>query len=111
VTLTPSATSGAIAITASADVFAAGHVGIRLRLDGKEVIVTAVSSPTQAQATTREALASAAATREWEEQRSRWCAAGRPRRPSTGSHGDRRLARPAEPLWLTKSATFQLRSR
>jgi hypothetical protein len=43
VTLTPSATTGAIALAASDDVFAAGHVGARLRLQGIEVEITAVN--------------------------------------------------------------------
>ncbi len=68
VTLTPSATSGAVALTASAAVFAAGHVGTRLRLQEKEVEITAFTSAAQVQATTKETLVSTAATKEWEEQ-------------------------------------------
>src|SRR5690606_3443297 len=46
VTVTPSATTGSITLTASANVFEAGHDGTRMRVGGKEVLVTAVNSPT-----------------------------------------------------------------
>ncbi|MDO8608503.1 MAG: hypothetical protein Q7R40_18380 [Phaeospirillum sp.] len=68
VTLTPSATTGAITLTASADTFLAAHVGLRLRLGGKQVLVTAVASATQADATVKETLAATTATKDWEEQ-------------------------------------------
>ncbi|TAN78308.1 MAG: hypothetical protein EPN20_01010 [Magnetospirillum sp.] len=68
VTLTPGGTTGTITLTASAGVFLAGHVGLRLRLSGKQVLVTAVTSATQATAEVRQTLASTAATRDWEEQ-------------------------------------------
>ncbi len=68
VTLTPNATSGTITLTASAAVFQAGHVGLRLRLGGKQVLVTAVTSPTQATADVKQTLTSTATTKDWEEQ-------------------------------------------
>jgi len=46
VTLSPSALQGAITITASADVFEAGHKGTRLRLRGIDVDITDFESPT-----------------------------------------------------------------
>lgn len=68
VTLTPSATTGAVTLAASADVFAAGHVGARFRLQNKEVEISAVASATSASATVKETLAGTAATADWEEQ-------------------------------------------
>ncbi|MBK1658055.1 hypothetical protein [Paracraurococcus ruber] len=67
VTLTPSATVGTVTLTASAAVFQAGHAGVRFRIGGKRVLVTAVASATQATATVEEALAGTAATTDWEE--------------------------------------------
>lgn len=58
VTLTPSATSGTITITASADAFEENHVGTRLRIETKEVEITAFTSATQVQASTKETLGS-----------------------------------------------------
>jgi hypothetical protein len=68
-TLAPSATSGAIALAASADVFAAGHVGQRLRVQQKEMTVTAVAGPRSASATlvAGQTLPNTDATRDWEE--------------------------------------------
>jgi hypothetical protein len=68
VTLTPSATSGDITLTASAATFVAGHVGLRFRLQGKEVEITSVTSPTQAGATTRQSLINTSTSKDWEEQ-------------------------------------------
>lgn len=105
VTLTPSASSGAITLTASAAVFEGGYAGSRLRLQGKEVEVTAVTSPTQAQATVKETLASTAATREWEEQA---FSAVRGWPTSAAFHQDRMVIGGSRDLpnrlWLSKSA-------
>ena len=68
VTITPSATSGSITVTTSADVFDAGHVGTRFRVSDKEIEITAVASATSATATVKETLAGTAATKDWEEQ-------------------------------------------
>lgn len=47
VTLTPSGQSGTITLTSSADYFLpSGHVGLRLRLQGREVLITGYTSPT-----------------------------------------------------------------
>lgn len=67
VTLASSGTSGVVTLTASAAVFVAGHVGLRFRIAGKEVLITAVASATQATAQTRQTLAGTAATKDWEE--------------------------------------------
>lgn len=50
ITLLPSATSGAITLTASAALFQAGHVGTRFRIFGREMQVTAFTSATQVNA-------------------------------------------------------------
>ena len=68
VTLTPSGTSGSITLTASANVFQSAHVGTRMRLGGKQVLITAVASATQATASVKQSLASGATTKDWEEQ-------------------------------------------
>lgn len=70
VTLTPSASSGTITLSASAGVFVAAHVGTRVRLAKKEVQITAVSSSTQATALVKEVsgLVDTTATKDWEEQ-------------------------------------------
>ena len=68
VTLTPSATSGSITLTASQDLFTVDHVGTRFRIKQKEVEITAIASATQASATTKESLTDTSATRDWEEQ-------------------------------------------
>lgn len=70
VTMQASATSGAVTLTASADVFVADHVGTRLRLAMREVEITAVTSPTSASATVKDkrGLVNTTATKDWEEQ-------------------------------------------
>lgn len=68
VTLTPSATTGSITLTASASVFVASHAGTRLRVGGKEVQVTTFASATVVQANVIETLAGTTATKDWEEQ-------------------------------------------
>jgi hypothetical protein len=44
VTLTPSAAAGGITLAASAAVFVAAHAGVRFRIGGRRVLVTAVAS-------------------------------------------------------------------
>ncbi len=68
VTLTPSSTSGSITVTASASVFVVGHNGTRLRIGGKEVLITAFGSGTSVTATVIQTLAATSATLDWEEQ-------------------------------------------
>ncbi len=62
VTLAASAAAGTVTLDASAPVFVAGHAGVRLRLGGKRVLVTAVASATSATATVEEELAVAPGT-------------------------------------------------
>lgn len=68
VTLTPSGTTGSITLTASTDIFEAGHEGTRLRVAGKEVEITDFDSPTVVTVTTIEDLPSTDATIDWFEQ-------------------------------------------
>lgn len=68
VTLTPSATTGTITLTASSSVFVAGHAGTRLRVGGKEVDITTVNSPTVVTATVIQTLSATTATIDWAEQ-------------------------------------------
>lgn len=67
-TLTPSATTGSITLTASSDVFSADHEGIRLRIDGKEVEITDFDSSTVVTATVIEDLPATDPTIDWFEQ-------------------------------------------
>lgn len=56
VTMQPSGLTGSITLTASADVFQSGHVGVRFRYVGREVEITAVASGVSATATVIESL-------------------------------------------------------
>ena len=67
VTLTPSALNGTITISASAPAFAVEHIGVRLRISGKRVLVSAVNSPSTIIATVEQALTATAATKDWDE--------------------------------------------
>ncbi len=68
VTLTPSGTSGSIALTASAAVFESGHENTRLKVGGKEVLITDYDSPTVVTASVIETLSGTGATIDWAEQ-------------------------------------------
>lgn len=68
VTLTPSATTGTITLTASSDVFTAGHENTRLRVGGKEVEITDFDSATVVTADVIEDLDGTDATIDWQEQ-------------------------------------------
>ncbi|MCB9982438.1 MAG: hypothetical protein H6861_02015 [Rhodospirillales bacterium] len=68
VTLTPSGTTGSITLTASANVFEAGHEGTRLRIAGSEVEITDYDSPTVVTVTTIEDLPNTDPTIDWFEQ-------------------------------------------
>ena len=67
VALTPSATTGAITLSASADVFDASHAGQNWRVAGKQVQITAVTSSTTADATVLEDLPGIEPTPDFEE--------------------------------------------
>ncbi|MGH1378103.1 MAG: hypothetical protein ACRBB3_04710 [Alphaproteobacteria bacterium] len=67
-TLTPSGTTGTITLSASDDVFVAGHEGTRLRIGGKDVEITDYDSPTVVTATVIDELLSTDPTIDWFEQ-------------------------------------------
>lgn len=107
VTVTPSATSGTITVTASAPVFDPLHDGTRMRIKGKQLLITGVASPTQVNATVKETLDDTTATTEWEEQ------AFSPRRGwpvSAAFHQDRLVIGGSRDLpnrlWMSKSADY-----
>lgn len=54
-------------LTASAPVFVPGHAGVRFRIGGKRVLVTAVADALTASATVEEHLAGSGATVDWDE--------------------------------------------
>ncbi|MDA0304933.1 MAG: hypothetical protein O3B76_01415 [Proteobacteria bacterium] len=105
VTLTASAATGSITLTASADVFVAAHVGARFRFENKEVEITAFTSATVVSASVKESLAATAATKDWEEQ-SFSVVRGWP--ASLNFHQDRMVIGGSRDLpnqlWLSKSA-------
>ena len=68
VTLTPSAISGEITLTASADIFTPGHEGTRLRFRGVEATITDFDSPTVVSASVAVDLPDLDPSVEWAEQ-------------------------------------------
>lgn len=68
VALTASATTGAITLVASAPVFDPSQDGARLRIGGKQALITGVASATQVNATVKQTLTGTAATTDWEEE-------------------------------------------
>lgn len=67
-TLTPSATSGTITLTASEDIFTADHENTILRIGEVEALITDFDSATVVTATLSSSLSSADATIDWSEQ-------------------------------------------
>lgn len=68
VTVAPSATTGTITLTASSGVFEAGHENTRLRINGKEVLITDFDSATVVTADVIETLTNTDPTIDWLEQ-------------------------------------------
>ncbi|MCB2101049.1 MAG: hypothetical protein KDE22_09285 [Rhodobacterales bacterium] len=105
VTLQPSATTGTVTLTASADHFTADHVGGRMRLQDKEVEITAVTNATTATALVKETLVDTTASADWEEQA---LSAVRGWPTSVCFHQDRLVIGGSRDLpnrlWLSKSA-------
>jgi len=105
--LAASATTGTVTLTANDSVFEAGHVGVRFRLKGVEVAISAVSSGVEATGVAQETLFGTGSTREWDE------AAFSPVRgwPATVAfHQDRLVFGGARSLpdriWMSKSADW-----
>jgi hypothetical protein len=65
--LQPSGTSGTITLTAGGNLFSAGHVGARFKLNGRRVRVTAVAAGTTATAVVEDTLTDTNATTSYEE--------------------------------------------
>lgn len=63
-----SGTTGNVTLTASSTFFQAGHVGTKMKINGKQVTITAVTSGTAAAATVIETLTGTAVTTVWQEQ-------------------------------------------
>ncbi len=68
VTLTPSATSGMITLTASAPVFDPAQLGVQLRLPNQDVTITEVTSATSVKVTLALSLPNTTAITDWSEQ-------------------------------------------
>jgi hypothetical protein len=68
VNMQASGVTGTVTLTASAPVFVPEHFGVRMRIDGREVQITQVVSPTQAKASTLQTLIGTAPTADWSEQ-------------------------------------------
>jgi hypothetical protein len=67
-TISASATSGSVTLTASNAIFQSGHVNTLFRINGKRVRVTAVTSGTAATATVLETLTATGPQSVWDEQ-------------------------------------------
>jgi hypothetical protein len=104
-TLRASATTGSVQITASAPVFSPDHVGVRLRIDNKEVQISSVTSAVLAQANVKEPPLATSATADWTEQA---FSAARGWPVSVCFHQDRLVIGGSRDLpnrlWLSKSA-------
>lgn len=68
VALTPSGTTGAIVVSASAPAFDPAQEGTRLRIGRKQLRIAGVISPTQVDAVVVQTLDGATATADWEEE-------------------------------------------
>jgi len=68
VSLTPAATTGTTTLTASANVFSEDHEGTRLRVGGKEVVITDFNSATVVTVDVIETLLTTTPTIDWQEQ-------------------------------------------
>ncbi|MGE5779791.1 MAG: hypothetical protein ACM30D_10860, partial [Hyphomicrobiales bacterium] len=67
-TLQASGTTGSVQITASAPIFTPNHVGVRLRIGGKEVQISSVTSAVVARANVKQPPLITSATDDWTEQ-------------------------------------------
>lgn len=68
VTLQPSATTGTVTLTASAEVFVPDHIGVRVRFADKELQITGFVSASLVQADVKEALPHKNPSADWTEQ-------------------------------------------
>ena len=111
VSVTPSGTTGSVSVTATSPVFVAAHAGAQLRIQGRRVRVTAVSTPSTVMADVVDPLVSTDATTDWAESAfsgAPWLARQRLLLP--GAAGARRRAGPAQPsLVLAQRGLRELR--
>ena len=102
-----SATSGSINLTTSSPYFLTEHLGTRLRIEGKQVELTNIQSPTTAVALVIQTLDSTGPTKNWEELTFSE-ARGWP--VSVGFHQDRMVIGGSRDqpnaLWLSKSGRY-----
>ena len=68
ITLTPSATTGSVTLTASSSYWDPNHVGVHVRLDSKACLITAFTSDTAVTATVLETLGGTGAESDWDEE-------------------------------------------
>jgi len=66
-TMAASATTGTVALTASAPVFSSGHISRRFRLKGQRVVIASVAGPQNATAVVEDPLEDTLATEDWQE--------------------------------------------
>ncbi|WP_342760747.1 hypothetical protein [Azospirillum thermophilum] len=104
-TLTVSGTSGVVTVRASGPVFDPLMEGARLRIQGRQLVIDGVASPTELTATALETLAGTGPTASWEEQ------SFSPRRGwpvSAAFHQDRLVVGGSRDLpnrlWMSRSA-------
>jgi hypothetical protein len=107
VTLTPSATTGSVTVTASASVFENGHLNTYLKIKNKNLQITHITSSTIVTATVIETLTDISATVDWAEQ-SFSPVHGYP--VATAFHQDRLVIGGSRDLpnrlWLSRSGDF-----
>lgn len=68
ISITPSAKTGEITLKSSTKLFTANYVGVRLNLDGGEVLITSIVSDVSAKATVKSNLTAVTADANWQEQ-------------------------------------------
>ena len=72
VVLQPDGATGTITITSSAELFRAGHVGARFRLNGRRMRIASVVNATQATAAVEEPLPDTSPVLDWDESAFSW---------------------------------------
>jgi hypothetical protein len=107
VTLTPSATTGTITITANSPIFASTWVNDRIRIREKQVRLTVFTSATVMSGVVEQTLLATAATAEWDEQ----AFSARRGYPGCGAFHDERLALAGAKtrlagIWLSKVGAY-----
>ncbi len=68
VKLTPGGTGGNITLTADADIFSDAFVGVRIKINSGEAVITSVTDSRHCQADVKKGLSGTGASSDWEEQ-------------------------------------------